>query len=286
MMQRILLLSLFVSMIVRAQSDVLLYGGLLDYTGTTKKSGWFSGAYLGQAWSDEYFELAYEHLSIDYVDDNITRLEQNDITAVWTHHLGSHYLTRAGVHYVDSSDDPSDGGYSLFAGVKYYEGYSYDLGVDVYYTYFDSFLSDDQNASGLQVIQVEPSIGFAHGDHYSAIGSFYTKLYYDHIRPSNEGYSQLDDSYHSVGVTLRNFNGRWTTTLDGWLGKQVFAMQKAGFVMYNLAEEHSGGIEVSVHYVFSDVGGIKVQYGYNRFKEFDIGSASSSAISTFLDYRF
>lgn len=282
----IAIIGLTASAIIHAQSDIVLYGGILDYSDSIKEHAWFSGAYFQQSWTADRLELSYERLEIAYKDANASGLIQNDITAVWTHYLSDEYLTRFGVHYVDSSDQPSDGGFSLFTGMKYFEGHSFDLGVDAYYSYYSEFTSDDLSSNGLQVIQIKPSVGLSYGDYYSAIGSFYTSVYYDYIRPDDDGYSSLEKDYHSIGVLLKNFNGRWTTTIGGWIGKQVFAMQKDGFVMYNLAEAHRSGAEVSLHHMFSDQTGIKVQYGYDSFKEFDFGYASSSAVSGFLNYRF
>jgi hypothetical protein len=213
-------------------------------------------------------------------------VKQNDFTAVWTHYLTDNYLTRFGVHHIDSSDALSDGGFSLFGGMKYFEGYDFDLGADIYYSYYADYTSDDSAAKGLRVIQVEPGAGFAFGDYSSGIGSFYTKIYYDYIRPDNGGFAQLRDNYHSAGVSLKNFNGKWTTVIGGWIGKQVFAVRNSGFVVYNLTEEHKGGAEFSVHYAISDSSGVKVQYGYEKFKETGYDDASSEALSGFFNYRF
>lgn len=274
------------AVVVHAQSDIVLYGGALEYSDSSKDNGWFAGAYFQKSLVEDRLEFAYERTEVDYIDVDTLALKQNDFTLIWTHYLSSSYSVRLGGHYIDSNDILSDGAYSLFAGIKYFEGYAFDMGVDGYYSTYDDYLSDDQATKGLDVIQIVPSIGFTFGQYYSSIGSFYAKLSYDYIRPENEGLAQLRDSYHSAAISLKNFNGKWTTTVGGWAGKQVFAMRNEGFVMYNLNEEHRGGAELSVHYAFSDRSGLKVQYGYESFKEPDFSKASSTALSGFLNHRF
>lgn len=274
------------AVLIHAQSDMVLYGGVLKYADSSKDNGWFAGAYFQESSAEDRLELAYERTEVDYIDVDTSALKQNDFTAIWTHYLSSDYSIRLGGHYIDSSDTLSDGAYSLFAGIKYFEGYAFDMGVDGYYSTYDDYLSSDEVTKGLDVIQIEASIGFTFGQYDSSIGSFYSKFSYDLIRPDNEGLTQLSDSYHSAALSLKNFNGNWTTTVAGWVGKQVFAMRNEGFVMYNLNEEHRGGAEFSVHYAFSDHSGLKVQYGYERFKEPEFSKASSTALSGFLNHRF
>jgi len=271
---------------LQAQSELSLYGGILDYADSSKDQGWFAGAYFQQSTLSDRLEFAYERTELSYVDAASADLKQNDFTAVWTHYLNGNYLFRVGGHYIDSSDGLSDGGYSLFAGVKYFEGYAFDVGVDAYYSHYAEYLADDLTTKGLDVLQFEPSLGAAFGDYSSIMGSFYAKLYYVYIKPDDEGYALLHANYHSGGISLTNYHGKWTTLLNGWMGKQVFAMRNGGFVMYNLTEEHRGGAELSVHYAFTEQLGIKVQYGYERFKESDHPDASSTVMSGYLDYRF
>jgi len=283
---KIIFLGLMVSLMLHAESNMMVYGGSLDYSDSSKDDGWFAGAYFKQSWSANSLELAYDRTEISYVDANVSNLKQNDFTVIWTHYLGDNYLTRFGGHYIDSNDDPSDEGFSVYAGLKYFDGYFFDAGVDLYYSNYTNYVSEDLMTKGLDVIQIEPSVGFSFGDYSGSIGSFYTKIYYDYIRPDNDGFSRLRNDYHSAGLLLTNFNGKWTTVLGGWIGKQVFAVRKEGFVVYNLSEEYKGGAEISVHYAFSGQLGIKVQYGYGKFKEINYDDASSDALSGFLNYRF
>lgn len=283
---KIMLLGLMSSLLLHAESDMMIYGGSLDYSDSSKDNGWFAGAYFQQSWSADRLEFAYDRTEVNYADSTVSDLKQNDFTAVWTHYLDDHYFARFGGHYIDNNDDLSNEAFTIFAGVKYFEGYDFDLGVDVYYSYYTNYTSEDLMAKGLDVIQIEPGIGFTFGEYSSNIGSFYTKIYYDYIKPDNDGYSQLRNDYHSAGFLLKNFNGKWTTVIGGWFGKQVFAVSNEGFVVYNLLEEHKGGAEFSVHYAFSDQLGVKVQFGYESFKEIDYNDASSKALSGFLNYRF
>jgi len=273
------------------------YSGLIDYTDSNKDTGWFAGIFYENASVNNKIELNYERTEIDYLssvrqaDSTLEDVEQNDFTAVWTHYFAKNYLFRAGGHYIDTNDKGTDEGYVLFGGLKYYEGYTFDMGVDFYYSDYTNFVHVD-GTKGLTLYQIEPSIGYAFGDYKSNIGSFYAKAYYTFIDPDEVDDGLLEDTYHSGGVILKHFKGNWTNELGGWVGKQAFAVRNEGFTVYNLAEERQGGFHLSSMYAFSKNTSLKAQYAYESFEEINlidttkINDASTNTFSLFFNYSF
>ncbi len=261
------------------------YAGLLDYDNSEKESGWLWGTY-GSAYSGRHkLELGYEYTELWYHDSRV--LEQDDFTVVYTNYFDPSYLGRIGAHYVASTDVWSDGGRTLFGGLKYYEGLEFDAGLDVYYTHYPDYPGAAGTPRGLDIWQVSPSIGQAFGDFESTWGSFYARLGYVHIHPVDSDQLHLDSGYDSVQAALSNFNGAWTTAADVWVGTQVFGVRNDGFTVYNLAEEHRGGGRLAVSYVLGDAVSLKVSLAYERFREVQNDSDSGAAtLVGFLSFSF
>jgi len=286
---KLFLMGLCTVSLLQAENSVSVYGGGIDYTDSVKDAGWFAGAYFQNSSLKNKIELDYERTEISYIDDTLEDIKQNDFTAVWTHFVGKNLLFRVGAHYIDSNDKDTDEAYTAFAGIKYYQGYDFDLGVDGYYSDYTNHERADAS-KGLTVTQIEPSVGFSFGDYKSETGSFYLKTFYIYISPDTVEGGLLDDSYHSGGVQLKNFNGNWTNELGAWVGKQVFGVRHDGFTIYNLAEERKGGVPFSSQYAFSKKASLKLQYSYEKFDEADnnaiIKDASSNIFALFLNYSF
>ena len=281
----------------KTTSTLSAYTGAIDYTDSNKDTGWFAGLYFQNASLENKLELNYERTEIDYLsavkiaNPTLEDVEQNDFTLAWTHYFASNYLFRVGGHYIDTNDELTDEGYVAFAGMKYYQGYKFDMGLDFYYSDYSNFVFTD-GSKGLTLYQVEPSIGYAFGDYKSKLGSFYVKAYYTFIDPDEIENGLLEDTYHSGGVIVKNFNGNWTNEIGGWVGKQAFAVRHEGFTVYNLSEERQGGLHLSSTYAFSKSASAKLQYAYESFEEVNlidttrINDASTNTISLFLNYNF
>jgi len=294
MMKKSILVGLLSLSVLSAQSDVSVYGGGIDYSSSIKDDGLFAGIYFQNTSEKNKFELNYERTEISYDSSTlIGDLEQNDFTAVWTHYLNNNYLFRVGGHYIDSNDKYTDEGYTAFAGVKYYQGYDFDMGFDAYYSDYKNYILAD-GSKGLSIIQLEPSIGFSFGNYQSTFGSFYLKTFYTYINPDEGKNGLLRDDYHSGGLQLKQFIGKWTNEAGGWVGKQVFGVRNGGFTVFNLAEERKGGFNLSSQYAFNKNTSIKLQYSYEKFDEASINSsglsvttdASTNVLSLLLNYSF
>ncbi len=286
-----------------AQNILIPHMGSVDYANSSKDKGWFTGIYYQTYMEEDYWEFSYERTEISYIDQSLGDLKQNDFTAVWTRYTDKNTLIRAGGHYIDSNEAPGDQVFIVFAGIKYFEGYDFDMGADAYYSSYSKYTYDTNSTltgrgessfsgahskrnKGLDMLQLTGSIGLGFGDYLSVWGSFYTKFHYDYIRPVTENGELLQDDYHSAGCILKNFNGSWTTEIGVWFGKQVFAVRNNGFMVYNLAEEHTGGMHASMHYKFEKQLGLRVEIVNENFREAGFNDASSQSVLGVLNYDF
>ena len=280
-MKKLLLSGLFLGSLAIAQTNynVLPYAGYIDYSGeTTKDNGSVVGVYLSALESSWKTELDVEHTIISY-NDNTSDLKQNDFTLLVHYYEGYNFDYKLGIHYIDSTDKVTDTGKIFMAGILYYETLKYNVGIDIYY-------SDYTNQStSPRLYQVSPKVGFNFGDYNSAIGSFYTEAKVDYIKVGhNREDNDLKNNYTSFELTLNNYNGAFTTSLNGWIGKRSYAIENGGFIVNNIGNEQTGGFKVSESYAINKISSAKLEYAYTTFK--DTGDAKSNTFLASYSYSF
>lgn len=249
---------------VMPYSAYIKYGG-----GTTKNHGFVAGLYTSVKKGLNKAELNLEHTKIYYNSSSTrSKLDQSDLTFIYTRYQGYNLLYKAGFHYIASGDTQTDNGKVFMLGASYYKYLKYNVGANLYY-------SDYHNSTpSLHIWQLNPHAGYNFGNYYSSIGSFYLQADYNYIHINNATSHSLNNNYHSFGLSLSNYNGPWTTTISGWIGKRVYMVDNGGFTVYNLGEEYKAGIKLSTQYAISSKSSIKAQYEYSKFK--DVSNAHSN----------
>jgi len=259
--------------------SLLPYGAFLNYGGdTAKEDGYVGGLYASIFYSPNKLELSAEQTHITY-NDGSPALNQTDMTAIYTYYQGYHLACKAGIHHLIGDDDATDGGIVGILGVTWYDYLKYDTGVDLYYSRYDN--SDPS----LTIWQIRPHAGYHFGNYYSADGSFYLEGEYNYIGIEDARLHGLKDSYHSGGLSLSNYKGPWTTTVKGWTGKKVYAVDNGGFTVYNLGEEYKAGAGISVDYAVNPKTHFKIQYDYSKFEQ-NGNEAYSSTVAAIFGYTF
>ena len=279
-MKKLVLAGLMFGSVAMAQNsyDLLPYAGYIDYSGTTTKDyGYVGGIYFSSLESPWKIELDAEHTDIKYQDQD--DLKQSDFTAKLNYYEGYNLAYNMGLHYIDTTDTLTDKGLIYMGGISYYQTLKYNVGMDIYY-------SDYSNLSTSPTIfQFSPKAGINFGNYNSKIGSFYTEAKLDYIKPSkNKSENYLKSSYTSIEVTLNNYNGKFTTSINGWAGKRAYAIENGGFIVNNLSNEQTGGFKISENYKLDSAQSVKMEYSYTKFKE--LGDASSDTILASYNYAF
>ena len=243
--------------------NVLPYLGYIDYSGSTNKdNGIVGGIYLSATQSPWTTELDVEHTNIKH-NDGSDDLRQSDYTMI-IHHAENNIAIKGGMHYINSTDDLTDGGKVLIGSIGYYRAYKCNVGMDVYY-------SDYSNLStSPTILQFSPKMGVDFGDYYSKVGSFYAQAKIDFIKPlKNKSANNLSSSYTSIEGTLNNYKGRFTTSLSAWVGKRSFAVENSGFIVNNLADEQKGGFKVSENVRLTSKDSVRLEYSYTKLTDYD-----------------
>ena len=217
------------------------YAAYLDYHNTASKDH----AELGGVYTS--FDYGLEHLveaEADYIQKfyrGFPSLSQWDFTVAYDNFSLPQLKLDIGGHYISSQDPYTDQGWITFGGAEYYRLNRWSLGVDGYFSKYPKF------QTGLEVFQLTPHFGIIlwQGAHCS----WNNDLLGYWIRPNEDILQQRD--FFSVEDRLSLNWRRWTVSVFGWTGEQIFAVRNDGFALYNLGEEHKAGYGAEVRYAFS-----------------------------------
>jgi len=244
---------------------VMPYLGYIDYSGATQKqSAVVGGIYTSIYSAPSKWELAAEHTRIRY-DQGLPKLNQTDLTALYTRYRGYHWAYKIGAHYIDSTDKATDNAFTAILGINNYTYLQHNMGLDLYYTHYHNH-DDATPWSSMNVWQARPYAGFNFGNYTGKYGSFYLEAEYDAIVIPDASAKGYKSSYHSAGLSLSHYQGKWSQTLKGWVGQKIYSVNNGGFTVYNLGELYKGGLGASLSYSATPRTTFKLQYEYNRFE--------------------
>lgn len=239
-----------------------LYAGAIDYVNSAaKKSAAYTGAYASLGFdSRNVLELACDRLNVDFTA--LGERSQTDATAVFTHFVGSSWKVRAGGHFTGTDAAISAGGEAAILGLYTFETGRHELGFDLYRS------SYRESTPAIEAWQVSPRVGLLAGRIRG--GTFWNELtahliYLD--RDPGIGAKDLFSAEEKLTFT-RN---RWSATASLWSGNQAYALRDAGFLVFNLAEEHTGGSGLQLRYAGNDHWSFAARASKEQFK--DIGTS-------------
>lgn len=265
-----------------------LYSSYLNYSGSKYKDyGYSTTGYLSLGDGRENaVQLGVGYTHIKY-KNGLPDLDQTDFTAVYSNTNGilkNHTFTVGG-HYINSDDDLTDGGYTLFFDGTYFQtekSYPYaskwSAGIGAYYSRYD-------NTIDFHVIQLNPHGTVKLFSSYRR-GTLYCDVtgYYIHVSDSDD-IGIGNSNYYSLEADLRYYYGRYDLKIGGWAGKQIFAVKKGGFVVYNLAEKYKGGVEGEIGYTFKNGLRLSLEVSVNRYSE-EGDNVTQTVGTVSLGYRF
>ena len=259
-----------------------IYGTYINYSGSgLKKDGYSSTLYVSSGdGSGNLVQLGASYTKINYKTKS--DLNQEDLTFAYSNTNGilkNHTFTFGG-HYINSDDELTDGGYTLFFDGTYFNYqkvypylFNWSGGLGVYYSKYDNKIDFD-------VLQLTPHASFRL---YSAprVGGFYADLkgYYIHVEKASEiGIGNSD--YYSAEADLRYYYRKFNFKVGGWVGKQVFAVKNGGFVVYNLTEKYKGGAFAQVGYSVSPRARVSFTVGVNKYNEVETNDDVTQTTAT------
>ncbi|NPA15721.1 MAG: hypothetical protein GXO44_04130 [Deferribacteres bacterium] len=259
-----------------------LYFTYINYVGSEiKKSGTAFTLYgfLGDAFDRHLFEYSLMQYKIDY-KNGLNDLDQTDLTLAYTN-MGSllkNLYLRAGLHYIWSDDHITRRGKTYFADVSYVVLGSHNFGLEGDYSRYN-------NLFDLDVFQLSPHGGFF----FDALGrNFYVELrgYYIHLDYINFHKLSIKD-YYSAELSLSHRLWKdFVVKVSGWVGQQIFAVKRWGFVVYNLPEVYKGGVSLETSYSYKRIKA-GIEFFWNSYKELMTrNDVNQYVVNIFVGFRF
>ena len=222
----------------KTRLDAAVYGGAVDYKHSDiKDDAHVSGIYLYLGHGlNHLLEMEVDRLTIDYSNADVVR--QWDLTTVYSHFGLWPWRLRLGAHAISGDDDVTDGAWTAFLGAHYQHEQTWGAGIDGYLTTYDqyppSFLA--------QQVTVHAGMTLWRGWDHRVQGE--VRGHWIHL-DNDVGLGQK--TFLSVEEHLTLLAGAWSLSGFMWQGEQAFAVRGDGFVVYSVAEEHTGvfGIALS-----------------------------------------
>jgi hypothetical protein len=253
----------------QSQWDMLLHGSSLAYLDSqVKDKGYAVGVYgtFGAHWM-HLVEVGGAFTNIQYLSGYT--LEQVDLTAAYSR-FWARGSGRLGGHIISSTDPLTDGGVVLFGGASAYKVGAWSAGADAALSNYSSY------GEGLRVAQIAPSAGFTKGDGSGTrLLSGLIKGYYINLSDDLSLETGLDGrSFLSAEASVSLTAGAVTVSGFAWGGEQAFAVRQGGFLVFNLAELHTGGYGGGLRWVLSPRAALSAGVYVERFEDLEIGGAA------------
>lgn len=260
------------------------YGSYVNYSGTFYKENNIGGGiygYLGMGLNHSLeFDAAYSRITFGsrdiFIDGFPFRTEavnvnQTDVTLRYTNYHFTNMQWHVGYHGIFSSDDPT-AGTVIFGGLKRQRFNEYGAEVQVYHSKYSNFTPD------FSALQVTGIFGFFFGNAFLN-QRFYAETGGSYIRHSTDaGFGATE--FASVRQSLKYFYKSLTIEGFVWTGKQAFAVQNYGFVVFNLPEEHQGAFGGSLEIALNPKSSLTLKVSQGRFKE--LGTSGRPRATTFV----
>lgn len=231
--------------------EKLSIGGLFHneyvryHDGSIKHKGYLSGFYSYVSYGlNHLVEGGVDYAKLDFRNSSFI-LKQWDTTLVYSNFSIANWKFRGGAHYINGNDSPTNDSWIGIVGADYYVFGKGDVGLDFYYSDYKNYTPQ------LAVYQLTPHWGYDILKSTKATLHSDMKLHFIGLK-EDVGIANNKKKFASVEEKLSLYSGPWTFAAFGWIGEQTFAVRNDGFVVYNLAELHTGGFGGQVKYAFTE----------------------------------
>jgi len=262
----------------QSQTDGLVHGAALRFSSTSeKRAGSVVGVYgsYGREWR-ELFEVGAARTALDYRDGS--SFSQSGLVAAYNR-FGARASGRAGAHLLASNDPITAGGVALFAGANAYRVGAWSAGTDVTWSRYPN------DGAGLDVWQFAPTVGWTVRD--ATATRFLSAMVRGYAIALSDDMGLGARHYGSGEASLALTAGAVTVSGFGWAGEQAFAVRQGGFLVFNVAEQHTGGYGGGARWVVTSKAALSAGAYVERFLDPATGrDASATALTASFGFTF
>lgn len=248
----------------QTQWNILVHGSSISYLDSQVKTAGYTGGFYGTfgAHWKHFLEAGVARTRIEHRSGYA--LQQHDLTIAYSH-FWARGSGRVGAHLVLNNDPTgTDGGVVWFGGASAYRVGVWSAGAEAALSTYPDY------GGGLTVVQVAPSAGFTAG--LSPPQTYFSGVIRGYYIGLSDDVGLDGRSFLSAEASLSLTSGRFSVSGFGWGGEQAFAVRQGGFLLFNVAERHTGGYGGGVRWVLSPNSAASAGLYLERFK--DMGMAS------------
>ena len=251
------------------------YYGYINYgSNSIKRDGHVSGLYMNRTKINS-LEFAVEHINIEYRDD--VDLQEVDFITNFNYNEINNLRLRIGGRGTSANSRFINGAWAAFLGAHLNKPKVWELGVDTYFSQYDR-LSPNKT-----IFQMSPRIALENQPTTDTRVLLEFKTHYINTEKDIVGTAQED--FYSSEVRLQIDVDRWTWSVFGWTGEQTFAVRQDGFLIFNLAELHTGGYGTDLTRTFKNDSYATLRFNGEQFSDFFTLQPTHSAFFSFLYTR-
>ncbi len=219
--------------------------------------------------------------SVDYTNinfkANVPKYEQTEMTGVYSYFLNENLFLKGGLHFVASDYRPSNEGLATIISGADYNYNNSNYGLEFFYSNYTKY-----TPKSLKIAQVHPYFKYHFNPKNKIFGNFDLMVDYNYIKPSKSYlYQDVKESYGSTGLKLTNNKGKWSTSIEKWIGKRAFALEDGGFTLYNLSQIYTGGYGAGISYHIKDKATILLKYNHKSYIDYNKKGHSDGITSSF-----
>lgn len=247
------------------KQDLLVFHLPIHYSGTILKSRTVVDGlyYYYGVGSDHSIEAEYDRTRLRYVSGQNYR--QRDFTVAYSQYRPAG-KTRVGAHSIKSST-LTDNDITLFFGSARYKPNGKAAQADIYMSSYSKY------SPRVKVYQITPALSRTTKTGDGGIQFLQTRVYLIHLAKSPRS---MLKNYYSAEQTYSYTRGNVTLGVTAWAGKQAFAVRKDGFAVFNTAETHKGGYELSFSYALPNRMKATLTHAKEKFSDFGAVNSANS----------
>ncbi len=277
-MKRSLIFSaiLFTASIAQPIFTTVPYYSYTKYSDQFKKDSNGMGIYASLYNYPHQLEFSVDYTNINF-KAHVPKYEQSEMTGVYSYFLNKNIFLKGGLHFVASDYRPSNEGLATIISGADYKYNNSNYGLELFYSNYTKYAP-----KSLKITQIHPYYKYHFNPKNRIFGNFDLMADYNYIMPSKSYlYPDVKDSYSSTGLKLTNNNGKWSTSLEKWIGKRAFALEDGGFTLYNLSQIYTGGYGAGFTYHIKDKASIELKYNHKNYIDYSKKGHSDGITSSF-----
>ncbi len=248
------------------------YYAHIDYgSKSIKQLGNVGGLFFRASYINS-LEMAAEYTDIRYRSGY--ELYQTDLITNYNYLELENLRLRIGGRVTSSNNDFIDASWVAFLGAHAYKSGFWDIGADTFVSQYDNL------GPNKTIFQLTPHVGVETKPSPDTRVRLDFRTYY--INTDSRVVSLGKSNFYSTEGRLQIDYAPWSFALFGWTGEQTFAVRNDGYIVFSLAELHTGGYGLELNRTFNESAFMTLRFNDEKFSDFQTMAPTQSDVYAML----